>query len=40
MGLLNSGQAMPGEAQAAGSSAAAGHRQSLSQERSRGERGS
>jgi hypothetical protein len=40
VGLLNSGQAMPGEAQAAGSGPTAAHRQSLSQERSRGERGS
>jgi hypothetical protein len=41
VGLLNSGQAMPGEAQAAGSSGASGHRgHSLSQERSKGERGS
>jgi hypothetical protein len=40
VGLLNSGQAMPGEAQATGSSAAAGPRQPLSPERSRGERGS
>ncbi|MET9271048.1 nucleotidyl transferase AbiEii/AbiGii toxin family protein [Kribbella sp. NPDC003557] len=41
VGLLNSGQAMPGEAQAAGSSGAAGRTgHSLSQERSKGERGS
>jgi hypothetical protein len=40
VGLLNSGQAMPGESQAAGASGAAGRRSSLSQERVKGERGS
>ena len=40
VGLLNSGQAMPGEARAAGSSGTAAQRQSLSQERAKGERGS
>jgi hypothetical protein len=40
VGLLNSGQAMPGQVQAAGSSGTAERRSSLSQERSKGERGS
>jgi len=41
VGLLNSGQAMPGQVQAAGTSGAAGRTgHSLSQERSKGERGS
>ena len=40
VGLLNSGQAMPGEAQAADSTGHAAVRQSPSQERARGERGS
>jgi hypothetical protein len=40
VGLLNSGQAMPGQGQAAGSSGPAERRSSLGQERSKGERGS
>ncbi|MGW6201283.1 hypothetical protein ACWF0M_34410 [Kribbella sp. NPDC055110] len=41
VGLMNSGQAMPAEVQAAGSAGASGRRgQALNQERAKGERGS